>query len=567
MASDLTIKFGSILQTPTIFPDQQGKVQVIVTNQGNQAVTQPFNVGLYASTDRTLDNDPKQGIFLNQLEQGTLQKLRGTDELLGTLKLDANFNPGQSRTLTIDFASNQFRTASVVSPGAYFLIAEVDSGKTIQESNGNNNIASKFISTAKTDVVLDWNSTLLNAIQAEGERLKGIPVNEALPIASPPFAARNAAIVHTAIYDAFKNASGTNASRQAAVVGAAYQTLVKLYPAQRAAFEAQRNRSLVEIKDGVTAEIAGFAKGVRAANTILTERRNDGAVEAQRPFEVPPTPGVWRPTPTRGETAPNKGDALLPGWGEVTPFAIASVEDALPDIAKDGPSELGEDRVRYALAVNAVKSLGRLDSKTRTERQTQTAYFWSYDRPDTFGPVGQWHEIAQEVALDQGNTLEENARLFARLTTAMADAGIAAWDLKYDLGGDDVLGFNQWRPISAIHADITGDGVVSDPNWQPLLDTPPFPDYVSGHAAFGGAAAKILASTFGDQTKFNIPSQDLPGISRTYNRFSGAALENALSRVYGGVHIGEASLDGVIAGLAAGREVANSVLDSFPPLG
>lgn len=113
MVLDLVIGFGNIFQTPTIFPDQQGKVQVIVTNQGNQAVTQPFNISLYASTDPTLD------FPLNKLEVGT-QVIKGKDELLGTLRSDDDLNPNQSKTLTLDFASSEFRTPSVVSPGAYY---------------------------------------------------------------------------------------------------------------------------------------------------------------------------------------------------------------------------------------------------------------------------------------------------------------------------------------------------------------------------------------------------------------------------------------------------------------
>lgn len=88
-------------------------MQVIVTNQGNQAVTKPFNISLYASTDPTLD------FPLNKLEVGT-QVLKGKDELLGTLRIDDDLNLNQSKTLTLDFASSEFRTASVVSPGAYY---------------------------------------------------------------------------------------------------------------------------------------------------------------------------------------------------------------------------------------------------------------------------------------------------------------------------------------------------------------------------------------------------------------------------------------------------------------
>lgn len=543
MVLDLVISFGNILQTPTIFPEQQGKVQVTVSNRGDQAVTQPFNISLYASTDPTLD------FPLNQLEVGT-QVLKGKDELLGTLRINDDLNPNQSKTLTLDFASDHFRTASVVSPGAYFLITQVDPNNVFRESNESNNIAqgknSKFISTDGTDVVLDWNSTLLNAIQAVAKR----------PITSPPFAARNAAIVHTAIYDSVMEAFGTGVSRQAAVVGAAYQTLVDLYPSQKAAFDAQRNRSLAEIKDSATAESAGFNLGVRVANQILVKRRNDRAASADNVlYTVPPTPGVWRPTPTRSETVPSLAPALLPGWGNVTPFVISSVEDVIPDIV-NGPPELGTPR--YALSVNLVKSLGRRDSRIRTARQTQTAQFWSYDRADTFGPPGQWQEIAQEVALQRNNILEQNARLFALLTTAMADAGIATWDLKYT--------YNQWRPITAIREADTDPNrlTIKDPNWEPLIDTPPFPDYVSGHAAFGGAAGRILSRFFGPDVSFDIPSQDLPGVSRSYSSFRQAVRENALSRIYGGVHVGPASIDGVITGVVVGEAVADSVFYKFP---
>lgn len=551
MPLDLLISFGSILQTPAIFPERQGKVQVTVTNQGDQAVTQPFNVSLYASTNPTLDS-------INQLESTTLQVLKGKDELLGTLKVTAGVNQGQSRTFTLDLTSAQFRTASVVSPGAYYLIAEVDSGKTIPESNNNNNIASQFISTAKTDVVLDWNSTLLNALQAEGERLRDKPTE--LPIASPPFAARNAAIVHTAIYQAVTESSGTSVSRQAAVVGAAYQTLADLYKEQKPAFDAQRNRSLAEIQDSATAESAGFNLGVSVAKQILAKRRNDGAAGAQVPFTVPPTPGVWRPTPTRGETVRSGAQALLPRWGDVTPFVISSVEDVIPALIVSGPPKLGT--LQYALSVNLVKSLGSRDRSFNTQigrNQAEIAYFWSYDRPDTFGPPGQWQEIAQEVALQRNNTLEQNARLFALLTIAMADAGIATWDIKYT--------YNQWRPITAIREADTDPNprTVKDPNWTPLLDTPPFPDYVSGHAAFGAAAGRILNLFFGtNNVSFNIPSQDLPGVSRSYTKFSEAVRENALSRVYGGIHVGPATLDGVVTGEVVGRAVAESVFYKYP---
>lgn len=569
---DLVIKFDTILETPTIFPEQRGKVLVTVTNRGSQALTQPFDIKLYASTNPKLDlGDVPLNVCENGCQRGTSQRLEGRDEFLGTLKIANSFIPGQSQTYTIDFASKEFETASVVSPGAYFFIAEVDSGKVISESKEDNNIAqgddSQFISTNGTDVVLDWNSTLLNAIQAvDPRRLPG-----ELPITSAPFAARNAAIVHTAIYRALMEAERTaGASREAAVVGAAYRTLNRLYPSEAAAYDAQRNRSLMEIQDSATAKNAGFGIGERIANQIVNERSNDGAASAGGPFTVPPTPGIWRPTPTIGDTAgpnSNGAPALLPGWGRVRPFSEPSVQallNVLPNRTVDdvvlrailnGPPPLGS--LQYRLSVLLVKELGDRNRKPGKE-QTDIAYFWAYDRSDTFGPPGQWQEITQEIALQQKNTLEENARLFALLTTAMADAGIVTWNLKYK--------FNQWRPITAIReADtVPNPGRIQDANWTPLLDSPPFPDYISGHASFGAAAGGILRRFFDTNAiGFDIPSQDLPGKSRSYDRINQAVRENALSRVYGGIHVGAAAVDGVVTGEVVGQAVADTVFDNF----
>jgi hypothetical protein len=559
--SDLVIKFGDILETPTIFPDEQGKVKVVVTNQGIGRFRGPLDLNLYASTDPVLDDNP-----LNTLDL----PLRGKDELLGTLNLNnVNLKPGQSKTFTLDFSKPEFRTASVVSPGSYYLIAEVDPGNSIRESNENNNQASTHISTDGTDVVLDWNSTLLNAIQAVATR----------PITAPPFGARNSAIVHAAIYDAVNaidrsytpylvniDASRTGASPEAAVVGAAYQTLINLYPTEAAAFEAQRLRSLAEIPDGA-AEDAGFALGVSVANQILALRSNDGAAGADNvPYTVPPAPGVWRPTPIDdGLGGFRTEEPLLVGWGEVTPFAIPSVEDVLQGTGVDGPPAL--DSIQYAEEIEEVRLFGGLENTevttiARTAEQTEIAKFWAYDRPDTFRPPGQYNELAQEVALQQGNTLVQNARLFALLNIAMADAGIVTWDVKYDTQVGDTLGFNQWRPVTAIReADTDGNpDTIQDPNWRPLLDTPPFPDYISGHATFGAAAGQILASFFGtDNISFDIPSQELPGVAREFGSFSEFVEENALSRVYGGIHFRSSAEDGVIAGTAVGDYVFGHV--------
>src|SRR5207244_1404580 len=105
------------------------------------------------------------------------------------------------------------------------------------------------------------------------------------------------------------------------------------------------------------------------------------------------------------------------------------------------------------------------------------------DGAGSYTPPGHWNLIAEQIAQQQGNSLAENARLFAELDIAMGDAAIVAWDAKY--------AYNTWRPITAIRAaDTAGNSQVqADPTWTPLLNTPNFPEYVSGHSTFSAAAA------------------------------------------------------------------------------
>jgi membrane-associated phospholipid phosphatase len=551
MTSDLSVKFGDILAKPSMFPTETGKLDIELTNKGNTAFNGPLSLRLYASTDNQLD---LKTLNTDTPASGSKQRLQGTDELLGTLQR-RNFQlaPGQTQTFSIDFAKPEFRTPSVVSPGLYYLFAEVTPGRNVAESNKANNVASQIITQG--DPVIQWNSVLLNAIQAsgKGDALKGTP---------PPIAARNQAIVHAAIYDAVNAFDGSHkqylvnrkppagASMEAAVVGAAYESLKSLFPQQTATFDAQRSRALAEIQATASAEKAGFDFGVDVAKQIVNLRSQDGSDKAQAPYTPGNNPGDWQPTPSDGETTNNDTNlkpAALPKWGLVTPFAMSSPTQFRPDNLPEYSSP------RYARELNFVKNNGGEISSSRTADQTQIAQFWAYDRDDTFRPPGQWNQIAQEVALDKGTSLKDNARLFAQLNIAQADAGIVAWNAKYT--------YQQFRPITAIrNADKDNNpNTQADPNWEPLLDTPPFPDYISGHATFGGAAATVLASYFGDNTSFNIPSQELPGVARSYNSFSQAAQENGISRLYGGIHINAANVDGV----QVGNDVAKYVVDNF----
>ncbi len=389
----------------------------------------------------------------------------------------------------------------------------------------------------RADVVTEWNAAALSAV-----RVSGTP---------PPVASRSLAILHAAIYDAVNGISRTHevylvdssvpasASPIAAASAAAHTTLVALFPAESAAFDSLHAASLATVTDGPRKN-AGIQWGTFVANEILQARSNDGA-NALVPPPSASGPGFWQPTP------PRFAPYLLPQWGFVTPFAIASAAAFRP------PPPPSLDSTAWAADYNEVKSLGAATGSQRTADQEQIALFWA-DGTGTETPPGHWNHIAQSVAASHGNSVEENARLFALLNVAMADAAICVWDAKYV--------YDFWRPVTAIRAgDLDGNPATEpDPMWSSFIVTPPFPDYVSGHSAFSGAAAAVLAQFYGsDDFAFTTGSDFLPGIERTFSKFSAAAAEAAASRVYGGIHFRSASQ----AGLTAGHDIGDFVMTRF----
>jgi len=529
---DLVGQFGTINLPDTVDFRDDGTASVSVINQSNAVAQGPVSVNLYISTDNNIDRDA-DGELVN-------------DRLLTTLTQNINLQPGQSTTFNLPYEN----LTSVVAPGAYHLIAEIDSPSFV-ESNERNNTASALVSAPGTDVVIDWNATALNAIQAVGE------INKQGVL--PTEGSRLLAITHAAIYDAVNafeqqytpyavnTSAPLGASVEAAAVGAAYQTLVTLLPEQRALFDTQLTSSLAEISDSLTAEAEGLAFGQLVADQILALRTNDGS-EDNTPYSPPQGEYVWRPGAD--------GFAVSPNWGSVTPFALPNIAQFAPD-GLDGT--FGSDR--YAREIEQVRTLGGLEDTaqtiiTRDADQTEVAHFWSYDRSDTFRPYGQLNQITEEVAVRESNTLSENARLFAQLNIALADAAIVAWDAKYDVV--------QARPDDVIAEGLAeNDGIpftVGDPDWQPLLGTPTFPDYISGHTTFAGAFAGVLTNFFGEDYEFTAVSQELTDVTRSYGSFFEAAQEDGLSRVYGGVHVLEATItDALPTGVGIGNFVAQNI--------
>jgi hypothetical protein len=256
---------------------------------------------------------------------------------------------------------------------------------------------------------------------------------------------------------------------------------------------------------------------------------------------------MWVPT------APAFAPALLPQWGGVTPFAMTHGAQFRPTT----PPGLASSQ--WATEFNITKDLGRRDSTLRTPDETELARVWS-DGARTATPPGHWNVIASDLARERGLATADNARLFALLNIALADAGIAAWDCKFV--------FNFWRPITAIHAaDTDGNAATAaDPTWEPLLVTPPFPECVSGHSTFSGAAAVVLGSFFGtDNVSFAATSEGAPGVTRHFSSFSSAANEAGMSRIYGGIHFMTANLEGLRCGQRLGAYVVENFLGPRHP--
>ena len=535
---DLVARFSTIELPDTVDFGDDGEARITITNRGNAVAQGPITINLYISTDANINHNAA-GELVN-------------DALLTSIVKNINLQPGQSTTFNLEYDN----LTSVVAPGAYNLIAEVDPQNAIAESKENNNIVSKNVSAPGTDVVIDWNAIALNAIQAEGESGRGVP---------PTAGTRILAIVSAAVYDTVNAFDQTytpyavdtlapwGASVEAAVAGAAHRALVELLPNQASLFDQQLVRSLIEITDNPAAEAAGIAFGRSVADQILALRENDGS-NNNAPYVPPAGDYIWQPDP--GSVA------LGPNWGSVTPFAISSVEDFAPD-GLDGRPDI--DPELYTQEIEEVRLFGgkqdtELTTIVRSADQTEIALFWAYDRPDSFRPYGQLNQIAEEVAVREGNTLADNARLLAQLNIALADSAIVAWDAKYDE--------LQPRPDDVIAGGLAAnDGIeatVGDPDWQPLLPTPPFPDYISGHSTFSGAFAAVMTSFFGDNYEFTAVSQELIHTTRTYGSFYEAAYDDAISRVYGGIHVRESTITDA---LPTGSDIGNFVAQNlFQPV-
>lgn len=391
-------------------------------------------------------------------------------------------------------------------------------------------LAGLAASGARADVVTDWNTTAQGIIAGKGAQ-PGVYY----------------AMMHAAIYDAVNAVDGRysvfavrpvtdprGASVEAAAASSAYRTLLGLFPDQSNTLDAAYAASLAAVPDG-TAKTLGIAVGEEVAAAWLALRAGDGR-EAPVPYVYGTGPGAYQRTP------PALASALAPWMAKMRPFTLHSPSQ----FRAYGPPDLTSHR--YAMDVNAVKSLGGRVSTERTAEESEIALFY------TENPTIYWGRNIRALSVSKNLSVAENARLFAMVFIGFGDAVIACWDSKYY--------FNRWRPVTAIqNADSDGnDQTTADPTWQSFAITPPHPEYPAAHACATASIAEALASFFKTRHMKITFTSTVPGtVPHDFYSTEEMIEEVKLARVLGGMHYPTSSVHGA----KIGRQVAEWISDGY----
>ena len=391
---------------------------------------------------------------------------------------------------------------------------------------------------ALASAIEDWNLITVQAVLA------------ATPPRPGPSGFLDMSKVHAAMYDAVQAIEGdfepyaapipgATGSPEAAAAKAAHDVLVSLFPAQSGSLDTIYDNYLAS--HFLAANDPGVAVGQQAALNVIAFRAGDGAFAALPPFFGFDEIGVWRSTTSYLPPPPPSGAPFAAEFlAYMTPYVIQSASQFRPQ----GPPALNSGR--YRKDYNEVKRLGGDVNSERTQEQTDTANFWNLNF------LAQWHLAFRDIAAAHVNNISDSSRLFALITISMTDAMITVWDSKRH--------FMLWRPVTAIQEgdDDGNKHTDGDVNWRPFINTPPYPDYISGANGVGWAALRALKLYFGtDHFTFTVTSNN-PAASpatRTYTRFSDAGKEVLEVRILQGIHFRFADE----AGAKVGRKVASYV--------
>ncbi len=287
-----------------------------------------------------------------------------------------------------------------------------------------------------------------------------------------------------------------------------------------------RARAIDGVPEDVVERSEAFGKAM-AASIFEWSKGDGGAAITNMGFplehELPEGDGKWVPTSLiRQQQYP-----LLPGWGDIRTFASPSGAACATPGNPEYSTEPDSQFYKEALEVYEVV-------KAATPEQMAIARFWSDDPMLSMTPPGHWVSIALQVAHRANLGLEDNVDLLARMGIAMSDAFVGCWHEKFE--------YNLVRPITYVRKNI-------DPKWEPILNTPPFPEYPSGHSTVSGAMDAVLTAFFGDNFAFEDHTGSPDGRSpRVFTSFREAAEEAGISRLYGGIHFRAAIVDGLEQG-------------------
>ena len=379
-------------------------------------------------------------------------------------------------------------------------------------------------SEQRPNQVLEWNQVFIETLIASNT-----------PNSSSQ---RLGAIVHTAIFDAYngitrrytpifvqnvddsgKSVVPDGASRRAAIIAAAYTSLVGLFPARATQLGESYASSLAALsddgEDGGQSRERGIAWGTQVAQAVLAWRAADGFSASYPPFIGGTAVGQWRPiAPATSMSAQ--------GLAFTAPFVVESNTQFRPGPPRDLAS------ATYAEDFNAVKALGRRTGSTRTDAQTALAPFWEGNASV------HWNQAANQIARANHLSMSDSNRLLAVLNIAMADTALTIWSAKRHYGANPAEA--TWRPLTAITMADT-DGVAETGAGRFVAAArhdAVSPGYPAGHPALNGAAATVLLRHFATDQTFTLTTPGLP--SQTYADISHARADGNNARIWGGMH-------------------------------
>ena len=400
------------------------------------------------------------------------------------------------------------------------------------------------------DSILYWNNV---ALEANRDDFTVVPATgkPRLEQGGPTLSSRALAIVHLAMYDAFAGITKTpgplppyllglpvppaGAGLEAAVAAAAFDTLVALYPAQLPAF----NAALATAAIPAAGKAPGTAFGKQVAAAILADRAADPS--ASDAGYMPPVHAAAHQFDPDNTGQGNHG----PFYGAMSKCFAVSARHGLDQPPLPGDAAYGAALKELRGKGIAPDLMGTVPNgyPKRSVNESLIGVFWGYDGSSGLGtPPRLYNQIVRKIAMARGNNASQNARLFALVNTAMADAAVLAWDQKYF--------HNLWRPVLGIRGHdasigplAVGGNVVDpdcDANWLPLgapnsnkaaasaskNGTPPFPAYPSGHATFGAAAFHITRLFYGVGKGNTEPDNLFDGLSFESDEFNGITTDN-----------------------------------------